>query len=272
MCKMFAISLDREIDVSQTIGGMLGMYARMNHDGFGYAYTHNGEILLFKTEQSGMKFLVDSKEKISGIRTRALIGHFRLATSNVTYDNTHPFINEDRTIAMAHNGTISGFEPVKKKLIAHSHRFTSSTVDSEIMLHLFEEHGKFCVSKLQEIYGVTGWVNLLFIKEDDTIVGISDGSLYLTKIEEGYILSSTELLPTSEEIKQGIAITLKDGHVVDRRRVFSRVEVREFDSTVRPMTYSSFKGEKKKKSKYKGAHQTGFGVINDDPDDLWQTE
>jgi glutamine phosphoribosylpyrophosphate amidotransferase len=228
MCKMFALSLGQELNVASLVASFIGRYAPTNPDGFGYAWLNafNPNIQYFKNENNGMDWLMRMNSvkdtSTDALYAFALIGHTRLATSTVCYENTHPFMSEDGKIALCHNGVIHDTEQVRKKLESEGHIFSSRGVDSEVLLHLFEKHGKYCVEKLINDYNASGSLNVLALRSDGTIVGISDGSLYLTKISEGFVLSSTSIADESVEIPSGVAVTLKDGRLVDRRRVFNK--------------------------------------------------
>lgn len=66
------------------------------------------------------------------------IGHTRWAThGGVEKKNAHPHLDCKKSIALVHNGIISNFEELRKKL-EKNHAFTSDT-DTECIVHLIEE-------------------------------------------------------------------------------------------------------------------------------------
>jgi len=68
------------------------------------------------------------------------VGHTRWATcGEPSMQNAHPHSDCSNSIAVVHNGIISNFKELKKKLIEEGHIFTSET-DSEVIAHLIEKH------------------------------------------------------------------------------------------------------------------------------------
>jgi len=74
------------------------------------------------------------------VRGGAGIGHTRWAThGRPTDDNAHPHTDGSGTLVVVHNGIIENYLPIKERLIAEGHRFTSDT-DTEVIAHLIERH------------------------------------------------------------------------------------------------------------------------------------
>jgi glucosamine--fructose-6-phosphate aminotransferase (isomerizing) len=68
------------------------------------------------------------------------LGHTRWATHGRPSDgNAHPHLSEDGRLALIHNGIIENYLTLKARLQAAGHAFASET-DSEVMVHLIEEH------------------------------------------------------------------------------------------------------------------------------------
>lgn len=70
------------------------------------------------------------------------LGHTRWATHGKPNDvNAHPHMSEDFKLGVIHNGIIENYLEVKERLTAAGHTFLSET-DTEVMVHLIEEHYK----------------------------------------------------------------------------------------------------------------------------------
>ena len=70
------------------------------------------------------------------------IGHTRWAThGRPTDDNAHPHTDGSGTLVVVHNGIIENYLPIKERLGAEGHVFTSET-DTEVIAHLIERHLK----------------------------------------------------------------------------------------------------------------------------------
>lgn len=66
------------------------------------------------------------------------IGHTRWATHGVPSDeNAHPHFNQDKTIAVIHNGIIENYLELKAMLLEKGYQFRSQT-DTEVVAHLFD--------------------------------------------------------------------------------------------------------------------------------------
>src|SRR3981189_3067814 len=74
------------------------------------------------------------------IEGRTGIGHTRWAThGRPTDDNAHPHTDGSGTLVVVHNGIIENYLPIKERLAAEGHVFTSET-DTEVIAHLVERH------------------------------------------------------------------------------------------------------------------------------------
>ena len=76
------------------------------------------------------------------VHGRIGIGHTRWAThGRPTDDNAHPHTDGSGTLVVVHNGIIENYLPIKERLSAEGHVFTSET-DTEVIAHLIERHFK----------------------------------------------------------------------------------------------------------------------------------
>jgi asparagine synthase (glutamine-hydrolysing) len=60
-------------------------------------------------------------------------------------------VNEDGSVALVANGEIYNFLELRQELLAKVHAFRSKS-DSEVILHLYEEHGPDCVRLLSGMF------------------------------------------------------------------------------------------------------------------------
>jgi asparagine synthase (glutamine-hydrolysing) len=79
------------------------------------------------------------------------LGHARLAILDLTDRARQPLLNEDETLHLVFNGAIYNFQELRADLEANGHRFRSRT-DAEVILHLYEELGTECLSRLRGMF------------------------------------------------------------------------------------------------------------------------
>jgi len=110
------------------------------YDSAGVAVLNNGGLHVRK-KQGKLSVLADDL-KCLPLKGNAGIGHTRWATHGVPNDiNAHPHIDPGTHIAIAHNGIIENYLPLKKKLQRKGYKFLSDT-DSEVIAHLVAKHYK----------------------------------------------------------------------------------------------------------------------------------
>ena len=109
------------------------------YDSAGIAVCGNGEGLQVRRAEGKLRNL----EEV--IRLKPLdgtygIGHTRWAThGRPTEENAHPHRDCTGRIVVVHNGIIENYVPLKRKLIAEGHKFTTET-DTEVIAHLVEKY------------------------------------------------------------------------------------------------------------------------------------
>jgi asparagine synthase (glutamine-hydrolysing) len=67
-----------------------------------------------------------------------------------------PIANEDKTVWTVYNGEIYNFPVLKAELEAKGHRF-ATRADTEVIVHLYEEHGAEFVHKLNGMFAIALW-------------------------------------------------------------------------------------------------------------------
>jgi asparagine synthase (glutamine-hydrolysing) len=64
-----------------------------------------------------------------------------------------PIYNEDRTVAVVFNGEIYNFQELRRELQGLGHEFRTQS-DTEVIVHLYEEMGANCVTKLRGMFAI----------------------------------------------------------------------------------------------------------------------
>ncbi|MDD7985747.1 asparagine synthase (glutamine-hydrolyzing) [Lentisphaera marina] len=87
-----------------------------------------------------------------GFHHEAPVGlvHTRLSIIDLE-GGAQPIYNEDRSLALVCNGEIYDFERIRQELQQGGHSFSTSS-DSEVILHLYEEKGAECVKELNGMF------------------------------------------------------------------------------------------------------------------------
>ncbi len=80
-----------------------------------------------------------------------LLGHRRLSIVDLSPQGNQPMFNEDRSVSIVFNGELYGYHELRSDLARRGHRF-SSTSDTEVILHLYEEKGAACVRELRGMF------------------------------------------------------------------------------------------------------------------------
>lgn len=86
---------------------------------------------------------------------RVGLGHARLSIVDLATGD-QPIANEDGSLHAVVNGEFYDFERVRRDLESRGHRFSTRS-DSEILLHLYEEHGLACVDHLRGEFAFVLW-------------------------------------------------------------------------------------------------------------------
>lgn len=84
------------------------------------------------------------------------LGHTRLRIIDLSPLGDQPLANEDETVWAAFNGEIYNFFELRAQLIAAGHRFRSGT-DTEVLVHLYEEHGDDMAVRLRGMFAFAIW-------------------------------------------------------------------------------------------------------------------
>jgi len=125
----------------------------------------------------------------SGMYTDASIGlgHARLSIIGLE-GGTQPICNEDGSLWIVYNGETYNYIELKADLIKKGHTF-STTTDTEVILHLYEDCGPRCLEKINGQFALAIWDTSkreLFLARDR--VGIRP--LYFTRVNNKFLFAS----------------------------------------------------------------------------------
>src|SRR5687768_5201207 len=85
------------------------------------------------------------------------LGHRRLRIIDLATGD-QPIANEDGSIVISFNGEIYNFEELRDELQNKGHQFSTRS-DTEVIVHLYEDLGTACVSRLRGMFAFAIWDN-----------------------------------------------------------------------------------------------------------------
>jgi asparagine synthase (glutamine-hydrolysing) len=84
------------------------------------------------------------------------LGHRRLSIIDLSPDGRQPMASEDQAVWITFNGEIYNFAELRRDLERRGHRFRSHT-DTEVIVHLYEEHAERCLDQLDGMFAFALW-------------------------------------------------------------------------------------------------------------------
>ncbi len=83
------------------------------------------------------------------------LGHRRLSIIDLA-SGDQPMSNEDGTVWIVFNGEIYNFKSLREELFAAGHTLKTHS-DTEVIVHLYEDLGEECVSRLRGMFAFAIW-------------------------------------------------------------------------------------------------------------------
>ena len=155
------------------------------------------------------------------------LGARRLAIIDLAGGN-QPVANEDYSVTVVFNGEIYNHLELRTELIAHGHRFRTSS-DTETIVHAYEEFGNQCVEKLRGMFSFAVWDETnrtLFVSRDR----VGKKPLYYAVATSGSLIFGSELksLLAHPEVEREIDFEALDaylsfGYVPDPLSIFKKI-------------------------------------------------
>lgn len=115
------------------------------------------------------------------------LGHRRLSVIDLEA-SVQPMSNEAGTVWISFNGEIYNFQELRQELIGRGYRFKTSG-DTEVIVHLYEEFGAECVTRLRGMFAFAIWdsrTDSLFLARDR--IGVKP--LYYALTDEALLFGS----------------------------------------------------------------------------------
>lgn len=167
------------------------------YDSAGMA-VYDGQKIVINKATGRLKVLSEMTHDGENMPGHIGIGHTRWATHGEPSEtNAHPHFNEDRTIAVVHNGIIENYIKLKKMLEEKGYQFCSET-DTEVVAHLldyyYKKYDKDPLSAVvRMIHRVEGSyaLGILFADEPDVVYSVrKDSPLIVGKAKGGNLIAS----------------------------------------------------------------------------------
>ena len=167
------------------------------YDSAGMAVYDGDKIVLNKTT-GRLKVLSELTHDGATMPGNIGIGHTRWATHGEPSEvNAHPHFNENRTIAVVHNGIIENYQKLRNILVERGYKFRSET-DTEVVAHLLDYYYKKydkdpLTALVKVIHRVEGSyaLGILFADHPDVVYAVrKDSPLIVGQSEEGNLIAS----------------------------------------------------------------------------------
>ncbi|MCH7759739.1 class II glutamine amidotransferase, partial [Patescibacteria group bacterium] len=189
------------------------------YDSAGCSILDNHEIKYLK--KKGRVEELEKELKKNPLKGRLGISHTRWATHGAPNTvNAHPHFDCQKELFLVHNGIIENYTVLKKWLLKKGHFFRSDT-DTEIVVHLIEEHyqGDLLSAVQKALLLVEGTYGLGVISkhEPNILIGARKGSpLAVGVVQNGEYILASDPSAIIEHTKK--VIYLDDNEIVSLTR------------------------------------------------------
>lgn len=184
------------------------------YDSAGIATISNG---LHVKKDKGKIDEIHSKLNLADMPGTAGIGHVRWATHGMpSLANAHPHVDEDRKVAVVHNGIIENYVELRKFLTEQGYKFKSET-DTEVMPCLinyflkqkkkFEEAVARATERLEGSYAFA----IAFAEEPGKIIAVRKESPLILGLGKNEMLLASDIPAVLPHTKR--VIILEDGEM-----------------------------------------------------------
>ena len=189
------------------INGLKSLEYR-GYDSAGIAVLSNNKIDVIKDK--GRVANIESNPLINTLTGTIGIGHTRWATHGIpSKTNSHPHLNNSKTIAVVHNGIIENYNELKSKLLQNNYTLLSET-DSEVIPNLIDlnNNGNIleAISKtLNEVKGSYA-LGIIAKKNNPIVIGKGQNEFFIASdipaiashTEDFYFLDDEQIAVISE--------------------------------------------------------------------------
>lgn len=175
-----------------------GLYSLQHRgqEGAGITSTDGEQIYIYK--KTGLVLDVFNEEILQKLKGHISIGHTRYGVDSDgnSLENLQPMVveNEERSIALVHNGCLVNGKKIKKVLEDEGEIF-KSTVDAEVILKLISKYNEnYILSSIEKTMDLIDGAYALVIMTKKELIGIRDPyglrPLCLGKLGGNYVLAS----------------------------------------------------------------------------------
>lgn len=155
------------------------------------------------------------------------LGMRRLSIIDLS-SGSQPIYNEDRSVVIVYNGEVYNFPELRKDLESKGHIFYTHT-DTEVIVHLYEEMGADCISKLRGMFALAlyDWKKQTLLLARDRLGkkplhhALVGDTLYFASEIKSILAVAPEL---AEIDLEGVLQYFYYGYIPDPQSVFKKIK------------------------------------------------